>query len=128
MSLSKDERKELFVEWSNVTTMYFPNLKVITHVGMDCVNDARELSEYSINLNNVVAVGAMPPSYFKPASIDALVATMKYIADGCPNLPFYYYHIPSMTNVIFPMLDFVIAAENIIDNLAGIKYTGLYQK
>ncbi len=51
---------------------------------------------------------------------------MKDIADAAPNLPFYYYHIPSMTGVEFGMYDFITYAGDHIPNLAGIKYTGLY--
>ena len=51
---------------------------------------------------------------------------MKRIAEVGPNLPFYYYHIPSMTGVEFSMYDFITFAGEHIPNLAGIKYTGLY--
>ena len=53
---------------------------------------------------------------------------MSAIADGGSSLPFYYYHIPSMDGVIFPMYDFVKGMhENGAKNFVGVKYTGLYQ-
>ena len=45
------------------------------------------------------------------------------IAAAAPDLPFYYYHIPSMTNVKFTGLAFLKAATGKIPNLAGIKFT-----
>ena len=46
---------------------------------------------------------------------------------SAPSLPFYYYHIPSMNSVVFPMYDLVLEMEkNGAPNFAGIKYTGLY--
>jgi N-acetylneuraminate lyase len=48
---------------------------------------------------------------------------MGAIASAAPSLPFYYYHIPSATNVDLPMVDFLAVADGLIQNLAGIKYT-----
>ena len=48
---------------------------------------------------------------------------MGAIASAAPSLPFYYYHIPSATNVDLPMVDFLAVADDLIQNLAGIKYT-----
>jgi len=45
------------------------------------------------------------------------------VAAAAPSLPFYYYHIPVMTGVHLPMLDFLRAAAKRIPNLAGIKFT-----
>ncbi|HEX8911670.1 MAG TPA: dihydrodipicolinate synthase family protein, partial [Humisphaera sp.] len=40
-----------------------------------------------------------------------------------PGLPFYFYDIPSMTGVQFPMPDFLAAAAGRVPNLAGLKFT-----
>merc|ERR1719401_2244850 len=68
----------------------------------------------------------MPPTFFKPANAKALAMTIASICSSAPNLPCYYYHIPSMTGVSQPMMNFVKAIEPLAPNFAGIKYTGLY--
>lgn len=53
-----------------------------------------------------------------------MAAFCRVVASSAPELPFYYYHIPSMTGMNFTMVDFLLAAGNKIPNLVGIKYTG----
>ena len=57
--------------------------------------------------------------------MEDLAITMDFISRGAPSLPFYYYHIPSMTGVEFKMKDFLAAAVagNYIPTLHGIKFT-----
>jgi N-acetylneuraminate lyase len=69
------------------------------------------------------AVGAIAPNVFKPATIDILVDYCAQIASSAPELPFYYYHMPSITGVNFSMVSFLERAAGKIPNLAGIKYT-----
>src|SRR5665213_1346036 len=38
-------------------------------------------------------------------------------------MPFYYYHVPVLTNVTFPMLDLLKTVNDTVPNFAGIKYT-----
>jgi len=38
-------------------------------------------------------------------------------------MPFYYYHIPVLTGVAFPMIDLLKNVAGKISNFAGIKYT-----
>ena len=67
----------------------------------------------------------MPPVYFKPENIEALVDTMALIASGAPDLPFWYYHFPDKTNVDLNMYEFVKSADESgkIPNLMGVKFT-----
>ena len=66
---------------------------------------------------------ATAPSYFKVAEVDVLVDCMAEIASGARELPFYYYHIPSLTGAAIDMVEFLPAAEKRIGNLVGLKYT-----
>ena len=105
----------------------FPSMKLIVHVGAECLADAIAMAANAEKIG-ADAIAAMPPSFFKPASVEALSAHMSAIAMAAPSLPFYYYHIPSMNNVIFPMYDLVLEMEKTgAPNFVGIKYTGLYQ-
>jgi N-acetylneuraminate lyase len=45
------------------------------------------------------------------------------VAGGCPDLRFYYYHIPVLTGVNLSMPEFLRQATKRIPNFAGIKYT-----
>ena len=45
------------------------------------------------------------------------------VASAASKLPFYYYHIPTMTGVNVSMHDFLQVAPERIDNLRGIKFT-----
>lgn len=65
----------------------------------------------------------MPTVFFKPATLDVLVAEMKYIAEGAPKLDFLYYHLPSMTGCSLSMPDFMLKAYDQIPTFAGIKFT-----
>lgn len=45
------------------------------------------------------------------------------VASAVPDLPFYYYHIPVLTGVNFPMIDLLKEISDKIPNFKGIKYT-----
>jgi N-acetylneuraminate lyase len=97
-------------------------IPVVAHVGHAALADARELAEHAQRVG-AAAIAALPPFYFKPASVDELVACMVDIAAAAPALPFYYYHIPHLSGVALDMVAFLRQAAGRIPNLAGIKYT-----
>src|SRR5262245_59623579 len=70
-SLSVDERQALAQRWSDVTKG--TALRVVVHVGSNAITDARTLAAQAEKLG-AVAIAALTPSYFKPRSVDALVA------------------------------------------------------
>ena len=119
-SLTVDERLALAQRWVEVARG--TTLRVVVHAGSNCLADAKVVAAGAGSLG-VAAVAAMPPSYFKPTSLDALVACCAEVASAAPSLPFYYYDIPTMTGVRFPMPDFLSLAAERIANLAGIKFT-----
>ena len=119
LSLTKDERKTLSQAWVDT------GINVIVHVGSDAIGDSIELATHAESIG-AKAIGAMPPFFFKPANAQALALTISTICAAVPNLPCYYYHIPSMTGYAQPMYDFVEAIAPLSDNFCGIKYTGLY--
>jgi N-acetylneuraminate lyase len=69
------------------------------------------------------AFATTAPTFFRTTNIDQLVDYCAYVAVAAPELPFYYYHIPSLTGLDVPMIEFLAAASHRIPNLAGIKYT-----
>jgi N-acetylneuraminate lyase len=119
-SLTVDERLALARRWSEVVRG--TQLRLIVHVGCNCLADARTLAA-AAQADGVSAISALAPSYFKPKTMDDLVACAAEIAGAAPQLPFYFYDIPSMTGVQFPMPDFLDAAGERIPTLTGIKFT-----
>ncbi|MFZ4767329.1 MAG: dihydrodipicolinate synthase family protein [Roseimicrobium sp.] len=119
-SLTVAERHTLAEHWLEVTRG--SELAVIVHVGANCLADARAIASQAQQLG-AVAISALAPSYFKPASVAALVECMAEIAAAAPELPFYYYEIPTLTGITISPSAFLAAAAERIPNLAGLKFT-----
>jgi N-acetylneuraminate lyase len=95
---------------------------VVVHVGSNCLADARTLAAQAEKLG-AAAISALAPSYFKPRTLDLLIACCADIASAAPETPFYYYDIPALTGVSFPMTEFLEKAPARIPSLAGLKFT-----
>ena len=119
-SLTLDERLALAQRWSEVARG--TALRVVVHVGSNCLDDARTLAAHA-EQTGAAAIAALAPSYFKPRSLDTLIACCARIAAAAPETPFYYYDIPALTGVSFPMADFLAQARERIPTLAGLKFT-----
>jgi len=119
MSLTTRERTDIAARWADVAP---DGLKVIVHVGDTCLEDCKTLAAHSQEIG-AWGIGAMAPCFFRPNDVGDLVDFSAQIAASAPSLPFYYYHMPSMTHVNFPMISFLEQASDKIPNLAGIKYT-----
>ncbi|MBL8823276.1 MAG: dihydrodipicolinate synthase family protein [Planctomycetia bacterium] len=119
-SLTVVERLALAQRWSEVVRS--TGQRLIVHVGANCLADARMLAAQAQTLG-ASAIAALSPSYFKPKSLDTLIACCAEFADAAPQTPFYFYDIPVLTGVSFPMSDFLRLATERIPNLAGIKFT-----
>lgn len=99
-------------------------LPVIVQVGSNSLAEARDLAAHAQSVGADV-VSANAPSYFKISSVDGLIDAMLQIASAAPELPFYYYHIPRFTGAEVDMIAFLRAAGEVMDNLAGLKYSDL---
>ena len=119
ISLTVPERIEVAERWQQVAGGRLP---VIVHVGHAGLADARVLAAHAQKIG-ARGVGCLAPFFFKPGGVDDLVAFCAEVAAAAPALPFYYYHIPSMTGVNIPAADFLRAAAPRIPNLAGVKFT-----
>ena len=119
-SLTLRERKALTRRWLEVTRG--TRLRVVIHVGSNCRADARDLAADAAE-NGAAAIATVAPSYFKPRTSADLVAWCAEVAVAAPAVPFYFYDIPTMTGVSFPMPEFLEAAADRIPNLAGLKFT-----
>lgn len=118
-SLSTDERMRVAEAWVNSAPK---NTHVIVHVGHNSMGDSKALAEHAQTIG-ASAFATIGPNFFRPANIDQLVGYSEEIAAAAPNLPFYFYHMPAMTGINLPMIDFLKAASRRIPNLNGIKFT-----
>jgi N-acetylneuraminate lyase len=121
VSLTMNEKKDIIETWA-ACTKDNPEFKVMVLVGGTCLTDCIELAKYA-QQSGLYAVSFTAPFYFKPADVVALADCCKQIADTVPDMPFYYYHIPVLTGVGFPMIDLLKNVAGKIPNFAGIKYT-----
>lgn len=119
-SLTFEERRQLAQRWLDVTRNL--PLKVIVHVGSNCLSDARGLAAHAERIG-ALAIAALAPCYFRPRSLADLVAWCAEIAAAAPNTPFYFYDIPALTGVNFCMKSFLAQAADRIPTLNGIKFT-----
>ena len=120
LSLTRTERETLAEAW--ITAARATPLKVVIHVGCECLTDARALAAHA-QAHGAAAVGAMPTIFFKANGLDALAAEMAFIAQACPNLPFYYYHMPERTGQPVPVHKLLPRIRALAPNTAGAKYT-----
>jgi N-acetylneuraminate lyase len=97
-------------------------LKIWVHVGHSSIRESQRLMRHARDIG-ADAASAVAAFYFKPTSVQTLVDCMAEIAGAAPELPFYYYHIPTITGVSIDMVQFLNLAGERIPNLRGIKYT-----
>ncbi len=97
-------------------------LLTVVQVGHNSLAEARQLAAHAQRIG-ADAISAMPPSYFKPEAVEALVECLAMVADGAPELPFYYYHIPAMTGVEVDAAELLRVGAGRLPMLAGIKFS-----
>jgi N-acetylneuraminate lyase len=119
VSLTIGERMQVAERWRQAASS---SLRLVIHVGHTSLADACTLAAHAEKID-ADGVSCLAPFFFKPASTQDLVRFCAEVAAAAPSLPYYYYHIPSMTGVSLPAADFLRAAAPLIPNLAGVKFT-----
>ena len=119
-SLTLPERFQVAEAWRQAAPA--GTLKVIVHVGHLSVFDACTLAEHAQKIG-ADAIASIAPSFFKPATVQELVAWCMLVAAAAPKLPFYYYHMPAMTGVNITATEFLRHADGRIPTLAGVIFT-----
>ncbi len=118
-SLTFEERKALASRWVDSA----PNeMSVIVHVGYTNHAKSQALAAHAADIG-ADSIGEIGPSVLEPNRIEALVEYTSVTASSSPELPYYYYHMPSANNLNFSMREYLTHAGRAIPNLAGIKYT-----
>ncbi|WP_309399953.1 dihydrodipicolinate synthase family protein [Cerasicoccus maritimus] len=117
-SLSIYERQQVLQAWVSAAK---GELQIIAHIGHASAKESRELAVHAAE-TGAEAIAAMPCSRWPISDIDTLVNWIADIAKATL-LPFYYYHIPSISGVNLPMRQMLECACDRVPNLSGIKFT-----
>ncbi len=120
-SLTISERKVLAEAWVDAAKGN-KDFKIMTVVGGTSMADCKELALHAKQIG-LYGVSLLSPYYYKPSSVEVIAACCKEVAAVVPDMPFYFYHIPVMTGVNFPMIELLKLVHNQIPNFAGIKYS-----
>ncbi|MDX9973819.1 MAG: dihydrodipicolinate synthase family protein [FCB group bacterium] len=118
-SLTIKEREQVAQAYIEAVQGRIP---VVVQVGHNCLEDARHLAKHAASVG-ADAISAVPPSYFIPEGVAALVETLARITDAAHETPFYYYHIPRLSGVSLDVPAFLQAAKERIPSLAGVKFS-----
>ena len=118
-SLSTEERMRVAECWLKSAAK---KLKVVVHVAHNSLDESRRLAAHAEQIG-ADAIASIGPTFFRPNSVEQLVDFCAPVAAAAPGVPFYYYHMPAMTGVNLPMIDFLRHGAKRIPNLAGIKFT-----
>lgn len=121
VSLTALEKKQVIAAWSSATK-HDKDFNVMPLVGGTCMSDCIDIALYAQQYG-LYGIGFAAPFYFKPTTVQMLADSCLAVAGSVPSMPFYYYHIPVLTGVDFPMIELLRELNGKLPNLAGIKYT-----
>lgn len=94
--------------------------KLIVHCGALSIVDAKTLAQHAAS-KGADAVACISPSFLKPENEECLVDYLSDVSSAAPNTQFFYYHIPSLTNVNINMPLFLSLAYHKIPTFSGLK-------
>ncbi|HEX6847795.1 MAG TPA: dihydrodipicolinate synthase family protein [Chitinophagaceae bacterium] len=98
------------------------DFKVMTLLGGTSITDCKELAKHADSIG-LYGISFTAPFYFEPVDVSMLAKACIAVAESVPHLPFYYYHIPVLTGVNFPMIGLLKEIHGRLPNFAGVKYT-----
>jgi N-acetylneuraminate lyase len=121
VSLTNLEKKQVIAAWA-AATKADKEFKVMPLVGGTSIYDCIDVAQYA-RQSGLYAVAFTSPFYFKPQSVQQLAECCMAVAESVPEMPFYYYHIPVLTGVGFPMLELLRALhEDFMDFLSCLHF------
>lgn len=121
MSLSLQERLQLTEEWTQYRRKINRlDFKIIVHVGSCNLYETAQMASHA-QAQGADGIAMVATFYFRPNTLEELVEQCVYVASAAPNISFYYYNIPTLTGVNFPLTTFLEEASKRIPNFAGLK-------
>lgn len=121
VSMTAREKMAVAEAWVDATAGD-DSFHVMTLLGGTCLTECMELARHAETIG-LYGVSFTAPFYFKPADVDMLAQACIAVAESVPDMPFYYYHIPVLTGVEFPMIELLKKIDGKLPNFSGIKYT-----
>ncbi|MEO5600527.1 MAG: dihydrodipicolinate synthase family protein [Cyclobacteriaceae bacterium] len=121
MSLNVAERQKLVELWMACRKKNnHPDFKIVVHIGSANLYEAAQMAEHA-QVEGADGIAMVPTFYFRPKTLEDLIDQCKFVAGAAPQVPFYYYNIPSLTGVNFPLISFLEKAVKQIPSFAGLK-------
>lgn len=121
MSLSMQERLKIVETWTDCRERNnHAGSKIFVHVGSCNLYETAQMAEHA-QAQGADGIAMVATFYFRPKTLEDLMEQCEYVAAAAPNIPFYYYNIPSLTGVNFPLIQFLEQATRRIPNFAGLK-------
>lgn len=117
VNCSVSERKAIAERWVKAAD---GKLSITVHTGALSIADTLELTRHAETLD-IFATSVIAPCFFKPGSVDDLVAYCAQVAAAAPSKGFYYYH-SGMSGVMHDMEQFLEKGDKLIPNLSGLKF------
>jgi N-acetylneuraminate lyase len=121
ISMTTAERQSVTERWVRESK---GRLRVIAHVGHNCQRDAMALAAHAKSVG-AAGVAAVAPHFLKPTTAEQLASFFAPVAAACAPLPFFFYDIPSLTDVRISSAAFLEVAAPRIPNLGGVKFTNI---
>ncbi|WAR13471.1 NPL-like protein, partial [Mya arenaria] len=97
-SLTLEERKKVVETWINVGKKTGKIKQIVVQVGALNLHDTIAMVQHAKKVG-ADAIATVPPLFYKPKTIDNLIKYCREVANAAPELPFYFYHLPSLTGV-----------------------------
>jgi len=121
MCLSEGERKGLTDAWVAAGKKY--GVRIMDHIGAQSITEAKALAAHAAAAG-CVAICAMAPQFFKPATPRVLALWLKEIGAAAPTLPLYYYNFPVITGVDLNPMHLIQEIEAVgVPTFRGMKFT-----
>jgi N-acetylneuraminate lyase len=121
VSMTANEKMAVAEAWAGCSAND-PDFKVMTLLGGTSITDCKELAKHADSIG-LYGISFTAPFYFEPVDVMMLAKACIAVAETVPHLPFYYYHIPVLTGVNFPMISLLKEIDGRLPNFAGVKYT-----
>jgi N-acetylneuraminate lyase len=121
VSMTAKEKMAVAEAWA-ACSKNDPDFKVMTLLGGTSIADCKELAQHADSIG-LYGISFTAPFYFEPVDVAMLAKACIAVAETVPHLPFYYYHIPVLTGVNFPMISLLKEIDGKVQNFAGVKYT-----
>lgn len=121
MLLGLEQRKKVAEKWMDAAPSEFT---IIIHSGHTSLTDQCILAKHAQDIG-AFGFATMAPMFIKPSTEEQMANHCAREAAAAPDIPYYFYHLPSISGVYLSMRKFMELADEKIQNFAGIKFSQL---